>query len=382
MATIQRSTTKVANKLLSYTEQRAEITQGVHAPAPYAKAQMKATRELWGKNQGIQAHHIIQSFQPGEVAPDQANKIGQELAATIAPGHEAVVHTHTDKEHTHNHIVINAVNVENGKKYHAHGKEELYKIREASDALCRDHGLSVVQEKSANVRHTLAEQHLLEKGKTSWKDEVREAIDTVKRHTSSLDAFKNDLERVYGVETKIRGKTLSFKHPEQQRFVRASKLGANYEREALERGFERQIGTGQEHERTSERNERTQSADDQLHSGAYERGYSEGFDDREPVGTDPEQQRSDPQSDDVDPEQAEQAARQKQQRLAAGFDRWTENDTREQQPDHRETDGTGDKEPNKADQHERGDEQAHVSHRKQHQKPRHRHQERDGGFSL
>lgn len=124
MATIQRSTTKVANKLLSYAEKRAEVLEGVNCPAEYAKAQMKATRELWGKNDGVQAHHVIQSFKPNELQPKQANEIGQQLAERFAKGHEAVVYTHTDKDHIHNHIVVNAVNVEDGKKYNA-SKEEL-----------------------------------------------------------------------------------------------------------------------------------------------------------------------------------------------------------------------------------------------------------------
>src|SRR5699024_12630035 len=73
----------------------------------YAKSQMKQTRELFSKNDGIQAHHVIQSFKPDEVTPEKANQVGLELAKKLAPNHEVAVYTHDDTNHVHNHIVIN-----------------------------------------------------------------------------------------------------------------------------------------------------------------------------------------------------------------------------------------------------------------------------------
>src|SRR5699024_3073815 len=78
------------------------------------------------------------------------------------------------------------------------------------------------------------EQHLLEKNKISWKDELREAIEYARDNSTNFDSFKRHLNDVYGVETKLRGKTLSFKHPERERFIRDNKLGADNEREWLE----------------------------------------------------------------------------------------------------------------------------------------------------
>src|SRR5690625_5366196 len=69
---------------------------------------MKQTRELFSKNDGIQAHHVIQSFKPDEVTPEKANQVGLELAEKLAPGHEVAVYTHDDTDHIHNHIVINS----------------------------------------------------------------------------------------------------------------------------------------------------------------------------------------------------------------------------------------------------------------------------------
>ena len=243
MATIQLGNTKIANKLISYAEKRAVERDGVDCVPEYAKSEFKATRELWNKTKGIQAHHVIQSFKPGEVTPKMANEIGLKLAKNIAKGHQAVVYTHADKEHIHNHIVINAVSHENGKKYQSKIKD-LYRIREISDRLCEEMGLSVVKEPSANVRYTLAEKSVIEKGGVSWKDELRQAIDYEKHHSKNYEEFKENLTEKYGIEVKERGKNISFKHPDTKKFVRGKTLGLDYERGTLENGFNRQIERG------------------------------------------------------------------------------------------------------------------------------------------
>src|SRR5699024_12345868 len=121
---------------------------------------MKQTRELFSKNDGIQTPHVIQSFKPEEVTPEKANQVGLELAKKLAPNHEVAVYTHEDANHVHNHIGINSVNFETGKKYQAHGKEAIERASSLSDEVCKSHDLSVVNEHNASVRHTLAEQHL------------------------------------------------------------------------------------------------------------------------------------------------------------------------------------------------------------------------------
>ena len=262
MATIQRGTTKIANRLLSYAEKRAEERSGVDCPVEYAKSQMKATRELWGKTDGIQAHHIIQSFKPGEVTSEMANQIGQDLAKEMAKGYEAVVYTHTDKGHIHNHIVINAVSYEDGRKYHAHGKEELYKIREASDRLCEERGLSVVKEHSAPIRYTLAEKSLIEKGESSWKDEIRKAINYERSHSKTYEEFKSNLTKDFGIEVKERGKNIMFTHPDNNMKVRGAKLGNDYDKEMLKNEFGRKIEADRERTRTDSANVRERGNDE------------------------------------------------------------------------------------------------------------------------
>src|SRR5699024_12563660 len=100
--------------------------------------------------------------------PEKANQVGLELAEKLAPGHEVAVYTHDDTDHIHNHIVINSVNFETGKKYQAHGKEAIERARSVSDEVCKSHDFSVVKEHNASFRHTLAVPQLIEANKISW----------------------------------------------------------------------------------------------------------------------------------------------------------------------------------------------------------------------
>lgn len=354
MATIQRGTTKIANKLLSYAEKRAQERSGIDCPPEYAKSQFTATRELWGKTSGIQAHHIIQSFKPGEVTPELANQIGQDLAREIAKGYEAVVYTHTDKEHIHNHIVINAVSYEDGRKYHAHGTEELYKIREVSDRLCLERGLSIVQE-PAKERYHRAEYGLAKRGEMSWKDEIREAVKLARDNSSSLQEMKTYLQDKFQIEMKIQNKNVSFKHPEQQRFVRGTKLGHDYEKGVLEDGFSRQIESSEKRgvteipdvTRERERGSHSigqrvaeelggQSKTDGSSKGLRQRsdgqaGCSES-DARSRVNQDQRNERNSPARTGFDIEKARMALEREQRRLAEGFGKWQDRNESKQQP--------------------------------------------------
>lgn len=257
MATIQRSTTKSGSRLINYVknEEKATVKSGRNLDIERAKEQMELTRHLYGKNDGIQAHHVVQSFKPDEVTAEKANEIGLELAEKIAKEHEVAVYTHNDRDHIHNHIVINSINLDTGNKYQTGGKKGLYEIRDKSDELCLEHDLSIVQNYNASIRYTLAEKELLEKGQSSWKDEIRQAINYERDNANSFDDLKARLKQNYDIDTKLRGKTLSYKHPDQQKYVRANKLGYIFEKEALEHGFRKnhtREEEWQEHERTVE----------------------------------------------------------------------------------------------------------------------------------
>src|SRR5699024_11253687 len=133
-------------------------------------------------------------------------QIGLELAEKLAPDHEVAVYTHDDRNHIHNHIVINSVNFETGYKFQAHGNEAIERTRSMSDEICKEHDLSIVTEHNAPVRHTLAEQHLLEKGQISWKEEIREAIEYSRENATDINSYKKRLSNDNGIETNLMGK--------------------------------------------------------------------------------------------------------------------------------------------------------------------------------
>ena len=238
MATTKISSTKSTARAINYAEKRAVEKSGLNCDVDYAKGSFKATRELYGKTGGNEGHVVIQSFQPGEVDPKQCNDLGLELAQKIAPNHQVTVYTHDDKDHIHNHIVINAIDLETGKKFN-NNKKALHDIRRANDEVCKANGLSVVIEQNAAVRYTQAEKAVLEKGQSSWKDEIRQAVNLSKSRNNDFESFQEDLGEL-GIETKLRGSTMSYKHPDVNKWVRAKKLGSDYELEGLENEFARQ----------------------------------------------------------------------------------------------------------------------------------------------
>lgn len=160
---------------------RAVAVGGENVDIEHVRGQMRATRELFHKNTGVQAHRVIQSFARADlnaaVPADwaRANALGVELGRLIAPGHEVAVYTHIDgKGHKlHNHIIINAPNLKTGAKYHQHN--DFARVTKLNDQLAQEHGLSVIEEPSQHERRTIAERHI-DAGYV-WKDDLRSRID-------------------------------------------------------------------------------------------------------------------------------------------------------------------------------------------------------------
>lgn len=149
MATIKLiSKTGTVKKLLDYIcqEKKAALISGFNCSVKNAAAEMQATKQLHRKTGGRQAFHMVQSWKPGEITPEIAYKIGKRLVEECKQltGFEVVLSTHTDRKHIHNHFAINSVNAETGEKLHT-SKADLAAIKELSDALCREYGLSICE---------------------------------------------------------------------------------------------------------------------------------------------------------------------------------------------------------------------------------------------
>ena len=181
------------------------------------------------------AHHLIQSFEPGEVDYQKAHEIGKQLADAVTKGqYEYVLTTHIDKGHVHNHIIFCAVNFVDYHKYNSN-KRSYYGIRNMSDRLCRENGLSVVAPQKGGKGKSYAE-YLADKAGTSWKGKLKIAVDALIPQVSSFEELLSRLQAA-GYEIKP-GKYVSCRAPGQERFTRLKTLGADYTEEAIRERIE------------------------------------------------------------------------------------------------------------------------------------------------
>ena len=187
-----------------------------------------------GKGNNL-AFHLIQSFEPGEVDYETAHKIGKQLADAVTKGqHEYVLTTHIDKGHVHNHIIFCAANFVDHRKYNSN-KRSYYGIRNMSDKLCRENGLSVVVPGKGSKGKSYAE-YQAEKTGTSWKGKLKTAIDAL---ISQVSSFEELLQRLQAAGYEIKpGKYISCRAPGQERFTRLKTLGADYTEDALKERIE------------------------------------------------------------------------------------------------------------------------------------------------
>lgn len=200
-----------------------------------AWTEMKATKERWGKTDGIQGFHLVQSFAPGEVAPELAHRIGVELVERCFPGYEAVVGTHLDRQHIHNHIVLNSVSFLDGRKYHSSQQSYYGELRKASDDLCRKYRLSVIRSAPGDgPRKSYAEWQAEQRGQPTWCSTIRADVDAAIAESLSFEQFVRRM-RAMGYEVKTNVKYMAVRPPGKERFTRLRRLGDDYTEEALRR---------------------------------------------------------------------------------------------------------------------------------------------------
>ena len=177
----------------------------------------------------IIARHVIQSFDVGEVTPELAHEIGKQFADEILGGkYEYVLTTHTDKNHVHNHLIFNAVDFVDHHAYKSY-KKIYYDMREVSDRLCKENGLSVIPP-SQNKGMDYKEYTEAKRG-TSWKQKLKQTIDRFVIVAKDYDEFLK-LMQEDGYEIKT-GKYISFRAEGQERFTRSKTIGENYTEERI-----------------------------------------------------------------------------------------------------------------------------------------------------
>lgn len=177
----------------------------------------------------IIARHVIQSFEIGEVTPELAHEIGKQFADEILGGkYEYVLTTHIDKDHVHNHLIFNAVDFVDYHAYKSY-KRIYYDMREVSDRLCMENGLSVIPP-SQNKGMGYKEYTEAKRG-TSWKQKLKQTIDRLVITAKDYDDFLRLMQEA-GYEIKT-GKYISFRAEGQERFTRSKTIGENYTEERI-----------------------------------------------------------------------------------------------------------------------------------------------------
>ena len=177
----------------------------------------------------IIARHVIQSFEIGEVTPELAHEIGKQFADEILGGkYEYVLTTHIDKDHVHNHLIFNAVDFVDYHAYKSY-KRIYYDMREVSDRLCKENGLSVIPP-SQNKGMGYKEYTEAKRG-TSWKQKLKQTIDRLVITAKDYDDFLRLMQEA-GYEIKT-CKYISFRAEGQERFTRSKTIGENYTEERI-----------------------------------------------------------------------------------------------------------------------------------------------------
>ena len=199
-----------------------------------AFADMRANNLRWHKTGGVQGYHLVQSFAEGEVTPELAHQIGVELADQLLSGrYQAIVTTHLNTSHIHNHIVWCAVALDNGRKYHSNARSYYTEVRAKSDALCRQYGLSIIETpESERGKRQYAKWQAEANSQPTWRTAIRMDVDEAIALALTWRQFLAILEQK-GYEVRMGRKYPTLRPPGKERFVRFKTLGKSYTPEAI-----------------------------------------------------------------------------------------------------------------------------------------------------
>ncbi len=187
-------------------------------------------RHITGREQknDVIAYQIRQSFKPGEVSPEDANRIGYELAMRFTKGkHAFIVATHTDKAHIHNHVIFNSTSIDGTCKFR-NFKRSGIALQKVSDMICLEHGLSVIEAKPKKERERRTEYPKRNTFRNTICTDIRRGI---RQKPRDFEEFLHLMEQK-GYEIK-RGKNVAFRGRGQQRFIRLRSLGEDYSEETI-----------------------------------------------------------------------------------------------------------------------------------------------------
>ena len=226
------------NEVLTYTTQgyktnEKEYITGINCSPATAVKQMIHTKKSYGKDDGVLAFHAVQSFKPGELTPEQCHEIGVRLANLMwGDRFEVVVSTHLDKQHLHNHFVVNSVSFMDGKKFD-NNRNDYNRFQNLSDDLCNGYTLSVIHSNGKGMHHS--EWEAVKEGKPYFRQLIKHDVDVVLSYARNMDQFVEGLQDM-GYEVSTSRKYIAVKHPQGQRMRRLKSLlrDGRYDEEHIE----------------------------------------------------------------------------------------------------------------------------------------------------
>ena len=237
---------KPLKNVLDYCMQEAKtmndghkLVSGIDCLPETAYSDMMATKKRFGKTDGREYYHILQSFAPDElVTPEEAHRIAWEYAQEQFKGYELIVATHVDRDHIHSHIVLNSVSHIDGKKYHS-DKNNIPRLREASDALCMKHGLSVIGKTRNGLRKMGTREYRAASKGESWKINLMATINLAMTKAKTRNDFIRFMEsRGYKVTWSDTRKYITYTIPDGKK-CRDNKLHLKkYTKEMMDYEFE------------------------------------------------------------------------------------------------------------------------------------------------
>lgn len=221
----------IGNERKTAPPHAGSLRTGINCTVETAYAEMQATKRRWDKCGGILGYHIIHSYAPGEVTPQEAHVAGVEFARRLlGERYEAVVATHLDREHLHCHIVFNSVSLVDGSKYRSDFKSYFGTLRGTSNAVSRERGLSVIEPEHEG-RH-YAEWDAEKHSRPTVRGMVRADVDAALLRSRSFSDFLTRL-RAQGYEVRTEGKYLAVRPSNSSRYVRLKSLGEDYTEDAI-----------------------------------------------------------------------------------------------------------------------------------------------------
>lgn len=214
---------------------RAVLETAINCQLETAYREMMDTKKRWSKRGGVLGYHLVHSYTPGEVTPEQAHAIGVEFAQQFLQGkYEVVVSTHLDHDHIHNHILFNSVSCLDGKKYRDNFKAYYGDIRGTSNAVSRMHGLSVITPEGKGKHY--AEWDAERKGRQTVRGLIKQDIDAVIEQSFTYASFLSGLRKLgYEIKSGSNIKHTAVKPPGGGFFARLDSLGTGYTEDDIKR---------------------------------------------------------------------------------------------------------------------------------------------------